>query len=692
MIRSAPAIVPTILSAVFAVWLATSGAPAAHATDLYQYAGECVSVRDVASGRYVALQGAAYVTQPSGPDATPFRMQATALGSYLLYGPDGKMPAAGLFSGVIPIAQAGPTADWKLAVGVAGLRLTNVATGLNLSVNLGGQLTQNQWPNARWSFEPATGCSTFPEISVDVDGVPSSAEDPSAEVRGMVDAHVHITAFEFLGGRFHCGRPWSPYGAQQALKDCPDHGTFGGLAIAENLLSTGSPSGLHVNNGWPNFGSPTLPGWPRHDSLTHEGTYWKAVERSWRAGQRILVAHLVENRALCELYWLKKNSCNDMDSIRLQAQDLYALQDYIDAQFKGPGKGFFRIVTSPAEARAVINAGKLAVVMGVETSQPFDCLYRDGVEPCSTEDVDNGLQEMWDLGVRSLFVVHRFDNVFGGTAMDAGTNGILVNLGNKYMTGRWWEVESCPEGDRDQTPASLAGLGSSSLTALAGDDPNQSAFRPELTAAADELPSYPPGPVCNVRGLTELGEYLVNRMIDMGMIIETDHLSVKARDRVLDILEARGYSGAVTSHSWGGPESQVRLQKLGGFVSPYASTTNRYISEWLAAKATRSEDFQWGIGYGADTNGLGKQAAPRPGALLSNPVTYPFANFDGSATVQQSQWINRAWDFNLDGASHYGLFADWIEDMRNVAGEEIVNDMALGAEAYLQMWERAAGE
>ncbi len=698
LMRRGPAIAFGLLSSVLVAGIWISTVPAARSatpTDLYQFAGECVTVRDVASNRYLALQGAGYSMIPSGPEATPFRMQATALGSYLLYGPDGRMPAAGLFNGVVPVTQAGPTADWSLAAGVAGLRLTNVATGLNLSVNLSHQLTQNQLPNARWSFEPATGCSTFPEISVDVDGDPSPAADPDAEVRGMIDAHVHLTAFEFLGGRFHCGRPWSPYGAPQALKDCPDHGIFGGLALAENLLSTGSPTGLHVNNGWPDFGSPILKGWPRHDSLTHEGTYWKGVERSWRAGQRIMVAHLVENRALCELYWLPKNSCNDMDSIRLQAQDLFALQDYIDAQYKGPGKGFFRIVKSPAEARAVINAGKLAVVMGVETSQPFDCLYQEGVEPCTTEDIDNGLQEMWDLGVRSLFVVHKFDNVFGGTAMDDGTNGILVNLGNKYITGRWWEVEPCPEGDHDRTPASLAGAAPSTLTALSGDDPNQSAFRPELAEAAaaeEELPSYPPGPICNVRGLTELGEYLVNRMIDMGMIIETDHLSVKTRARVLDILEARGYSGAVSSHSWGGPNSRVRLQNLGGFVSPYANTTYEFLIEWLAVRATKSSDYYWGIGYGTDTNGLGKQAAPRPGGLFINPVTYPFANFDGSATVQQSQWINRSWDFNRDGASHYGLFPDWIEDMRHVAGQAVVDDLARGAEAYLQMWERAVGE
>jgi hypothetical protein len=71
-------------------------------------------------------------------------------------------------------------------------------------------------------------------------------------------------------------------------------------------------------------------------------------------------------------------------------------------------------------------------------------------------------------------------------------------------------------------------------------------------------------------------------------------------------------------------------------------------------------------------------------------VTYPFVSFDNSVTIQQSQWNSRAWDFNLTGAGHYGLFLDWIEDLRHVAGQETVDDPGRGAEAYLQMWERAS--
>ena len=158
-----------------------------------------------------------------------------------------------------------------------------------------------------------------------------------------------------------------------ALVDCLDHQPNGAGAVVENFISTGSPVGTHSTEGWPSFA-----GWPRDESQTHEGTYWKWIERAWRSGLRIMVNDLVENRALCELYPLKKNNCNDMASAYKQAEDMHALQDYIDAQYGGPGKGFFRLVKSSAEARRIINEGKLAVVLGIEVSEVLDCGQLNG--------------------------------------------------------------------------------------------------------------------------------------------------------------------------------------------------------------------------------------------------------------------------------------------------------------------------
>ena len=76
---------------------------------------------------------------------------------------------------------------------------------------------------------------------------------------------------------------------------------------------------------------------------------------------------------------------------------------------------------------------------------------------------------------------------------------------------------------------------------------------------------------------------------------------------------------------------------------------------------------------------------------MPNPVTYPFKSISGEQTINQQQSGNRIYDINADGVAHYGLYPDWIEDLRQLAGKEIIKDMANGAEAYLQMWERAEG-
>ena len=39
----------------------------------------------------------------------------------------------------------------------------------------------------------------------------------------------------------------------------------------------------------------------------------------------------------------------------------------------GPGQGWFRIVTTPQQARDAVRAGKLAVVLGIEVDNLFNC-------------------------------------------------------------------------------------------------------------------------------------------------------------------------------------------------------------------------------------------------------------------------------------------------------------------------------
>ena len=136
-----------------------------------------------------------------------------------------------------------------------------------------------------------------------------------------------------------------------------------------------------------------------------------------------------------------------------------------------------------------------------------------------------------------------------------------------------------------------------------------------------------------------------------------------------------------------------QIYKLGGYIAPYAGDSTGFVEKWRAHLGWADPRYYFGFGYGADMNGLGAQGDPR-GADVSNPVKYPFTGF-GGVTVGKQVAGERVYDINADGVAQYGLYPDWIQDLRMIAGgsegDAIVEDMARGAEAYLQTWERAEG-
>jgi hypothetical protein len=622
--------------------LSTRGQPVTR----YSLVNGCYALRSPARGNLIAAaQG-------------PFRMQAAALGIYLLYGPQGDYlidQGAGTLQGE---SVPSPAAEWTVdGSSPQGFTMTNLATGTRLPV----------------TFVPASGCATYPEAGVDATGTTFAGASPEANVLGTVEGHAHVTAFELFGGDWHCGRPWSPFGAPYALPaSCAadEQGTNGEF---EDFLDFGGatrPSGMH---GWPTFVDEPSP-----TALAEEGDYYTGIERAWKAGLRVMVTNLVDNEALCSLMTTRTNPCNDMSSVQIQSRDLYALQNYIDAQSGGPGKGWFRIVTDPFQARRVINQGKLAVIEGIEVSRIFGCGEDSGVAQCDESQIDAGLQEIHNLGVRTFFPIHEFDNAFGGTKMIAGDLGTVINAGNREETGNFWNLQSCPAQDQDaeqlSAPATgvLGQLVNGPLSALLHGSP---------------LPVYGSGPQCNTRGLTSLGAYLIEQMIKQHFIIQLDHMDSKTATAALSIAAAQHYSGVVSAHCCSSPQLFQQIYQTGGFISEPAGPAASFVAVEKADKALSSPKYHFGFGWGSDMNGLAEQPGPSSGT----PITYPFQSYDGRVTFTREQWGQRTFDLNTDGVANYGMYADWLHDLQVVGGGPMMADMFQGAESYLQMWERADG-
>ncbi|WP_183095405.1 hypothetical protein [Nocardioides stalactiti] len=655
----------------------------------YAMAGACYTLQ-APSGAYAVTGGTddtsvALAAVPAS-EAAAFYFKATRLGGYLLHTAAGVLASDGQ---VEIVAEPSPDADWTVLRGSTGRFVFQTVGGDRLTAS-GTDLVAGA-RSSGFRLRVATGeCADYPEADINIEGDPHGGVTSYQEVRGYVDAHTHGMAFEFLGGKVHCGRPWHAYGAPYALVDCPDHTlTQGNGAILESFLS-GETS--HDPVGWPTFKD-----WPAPHSLTHEGTYYRWLERAWRGGQRLFVNLLVENNKLCQLYPLKKNSCDDMDSIRLQARDMYEFQDYVDAQFGGPGKGFYRIVKTPFEARQVINAGKLAVVMGIETSIPFGCTFKEVLgkdQPaCDEAEIDANLDEMEALGVRQMELVNKFDNALSGVAGDSGEIGVLVNSANFLETASFWQMEHCEpaDGESADNPQTV-------LPTLPEQDAIFGAIFSLFGDAIQlpQLPVYGPPAHCNKRGLTDLGEHLIRALAERHMIFDPDHMSVKARQSSMDLIEELDYPGVLSSHSWSTPDTYPRIYRAGGFITPYAGDSTGFVDKWRRHVEWADPRYYWGIGFGADINGLGAQGDPR-GADVPNPVTYPFNGING-VQVDKQQAGERVWDINVDGVAQYGLYPDWVQDLGMVAdtqragdGAAIRDDMARGTEAYLQMWERALG-
>jgi microsomal dipeptidase-like Zn-dependent dipeptidase len=489
--------------------------------------------------------------------------------------------------------------------------------------------------------------------------------------------------------------------------------------LADDPVGSGTKDGADSN-----LGAPLFSGWPTWRSTTHQQVYWKWLERAWRGGLRLTVQFAVTNEALCRASkHLRDADCtNAMESIAEQTQAAYDFQDFVDAQYAGTGQGWFRIVTTPQEARDAVIAGKLAVVLGIEVADLFGCYFNNQAD-CTESYVRTQLRDWYDLGIRHIFPVHNFDNGFGGAA--TWQDAILV--GNAEVEGFWWDTEDC----------SNDGFGFKVNEAVA--------FFIGLFGFGGlptPIPAYLEDASCNTKGLTARGEFLIDEMMDLGMIIDVDHMSRKAIDRTLTLAEANDYAGIAASHvqSFGMHETSIRhermrtggqlerIRELGGMVAAMlkddvqdsGSRGQKKTIDFSSSQITDNcrhssktfgqaysylrHQMQGPVALGSDFNGVAAHVGPRFGSdacggdneerlyqekegRLDYPFTLDaFGSFDKQVTGQKT------FDFNVDGLAHIGLLPDLVADLALVGMQPADMEALFGsADAYIEMWDRANG-
>jgi microsomal dipeptidase-like Zn-dependent dipeptidase len=570
------------------------------------------------------LAGHCLALTAKGTTTTVF-LKATGPGTFLLQRPDGSLAGDG---------RPGPGSEWRITRtprGLLGVR----------SVTSGAALSGSGVFRAR----RATGCRPYPEAQLGARGAPAA----TGSLSGWADVHLHITADGRGGGLVISGQPFDRFGITEALgHDADVHGPDGSLDITGNLLRSGAPVGTHDTGGWPGFG-----GWPTAGTLTHQQLYWRWLQRAWRSGMRLAVAQTVEDEPLCRIEPRRSHECDETAAIEAQIRQLRQLQQYIDAQYGGPGRGWFRLVTGPGQAARVIRAGKLAVLIGIESSDPFGCSQTLGVARCDRADIDAAITRFKALGVRTVFLAHWVDNGLGGAALEDGAKGQYIAAMQVTQTGMPFRTGPCPTPEQGE----------------------------------EQVPGA--GRTCNQQGLTELGAYTVGKLMDAQILIEADHLSEGARDALLDIAERRRVP-IVSSHTgtggrWTHAELK-RLYALGGFATARPAGGAAELPARLLSFAEDQVRGPVGVALGTDTGGFADLPGPGTGKA---PLRYPFRSFDGRVQFTRQQTGSRTFDLNTDGVAHYGLMPDLLALVaEQPRGREALGVLFRSTASYLDTWRR----
>jgi len=674
----------------------------------YDLANGCYLLR--ADNQYIGRDGTAFVTTADAAGAEHFFMRAAGLGRYLFYTADETLLTA---SGSSISADTSPAdgSDWTVDGGSG--RFTATTLERSLMVDETGTLVLGDTP-AQLSFEPTTGCTPYPSMPVNVVGDTFTGPAAGEPVIGFAEVHAHMGMGSELSdgsgdvgpsaGGVMYGQAINRFGAPEALKNCVLMHGPNGILSAENILLDADPLQTHDTQGWPSFID-----WPKQDSFLHQQMYYRWVERAYMAGLRVMVVHGTTIEALCNLaratYGDKTAECVDMETGTQQVAFLYDIEQYIDAQEGGPGKGWFRIVKTPAEAREIIADGKLAVILGLEFSNIFHCRLTynlDGSEnsDCTREDIDREIDEAWDLGVRQVFPFHDVDSALGG----AGIFSSVLNYVGFLDTRGFWKTYDCPDGGEGDTYFYNAGaeLETGAITQF-GDPVTQLLM--DLTQG--QLPIYPPGRQCNARTVTELGEYAIDKIMKKGFVLDIDHAELLSKQYMLDKGAALTPNyPMVSGHGGQGGISNAQAEQIirqGGIIYPalpngadFVEFLDQIKPIWEAS----GTDRPLSVGYGADANGL--RTLPRSRGAGAEPIEYPFTLFSGDGWGPQFAAAGirpvqvdalsipggKTWIMDEEGMSNYGLVADIVEGIRIEGGQDAVTALYNSAETYLRLWEQ----
>jgi microsomal dipeptidase-like Zn-dependent dipeptidase len=514
-------------------------------------------------------------------------------------------------------------------------------------------------------------------------------------LRGFADLHTHPMINLSVGGKLvhggtdvgsllpadsKCNQKVRAKSIEQALgTDNSTHGGYGAFdntcgddirkAVIDNFQEQNKAV---VTPDWA-AGYPSFKDWPKWNDITHQKMWVDWLRRAYDGGQRVLVALAMNNATIAAgVSGPGDGPTDDRASADLQIAEIKS--------FVARHNDFMEVAYTPTDLRRIVAANKLAVVIGAEIDNIGNFNKVAVTEPIVRAEINRLYKE----GVRYIFPVHLIDNKFGGTALYKD----VFNLSNYRENGNFWNIECGKPEDKITYKFTVAGF-DVMLAAAKGVKLGVDIFRnppdpPKCVGPDNKFLGHK-----NARGLTALGKVALDEMMNLGMLIDIDHMSQSTANATLGIAEKvpGGYplvSGHNSLRSIEGSENNrtedqlERISKLGGMFGlgsdgvsavDYVPTYSK-ISQLMGAGR---------VSFGSDLNGLVKGPRPRAGATLYGP-TFPMSSTG-----------DKKWDYSKDGVAHYGMMTDFLRDMYSMGlgGAYLKVSIRKNAEFFAQMWEKA---
>ena len=521
-----------------------------------------------------------------------------------------------------------------------------------------------------------------------------------------------------------------PCGGCKAGKKC-DHGEVKG-----NFTAAVGALGRDMGDHGSHMG-------PRHDSFSHlrYATDWIEAAHDHSTPLQIMVAFAVESEAMCEqLYYANKGNggaggdygCSHGDTKASMKRQIDATKAWAKAN-----SDWMEVAYSAKDARRIVNAGKLAIVLGVESDYAF------GAEDRRFDPVSR-LEYYYKLGVRTFYLAHKVNSRLAGadiyrsedevggkiiraTQAMAGcfyVDDSVANFPLKNGKGHEFCNNKCGKGELEGgkvTDKCVSRYGELSEVNYAdyflghGDDwfngfdvyPKPPGFSGSAGSTTKS------GVERNNLGLSHDGERVVRAAMRLGMIVNLDHVSSRSRQDIAQISKDFGgypmnalhnspnamlVANSTSKLKTPGPneydfdDHELRLVKdSGGFfgvrVGPVDAanyprsgvTTNcpktaTETAKILAYLLDKGLDVGYALDYATITEGVHSRTFAKCGTGLGG----------GDDFHKYGKHIT-------EGLSHVGMMTKWHDELEDVGLKQkyldkLEND---GPEAFVRMWERS---